>query len=620
VHATRDALADTATVTVNDRPVAAVTVSPATSAVLLGGTVQLTATPRDAGGNPLSGRAVTWTTSAAGVATVGPGGLVAAQGAGTATITATSEGRSGTATVTVTLVPVASVGVTPSTLSLTGGQTGQLTATPRDAAGNPLSGRVVTWVTNAAGVATVSPAGLVGAQGAGSATITATCEGQSGTASVTVTLAPVASVSVTPSTLSLTVGQTGQLTATPRDAAGNPLTGRGVTWTTTAAAVATVNPTGLVLAQGVGTATIRATSEGQVGSATVTVTAVPVASVTVAPSSLSLQVGQTAQLTATPRDAAGNPLTGRVVVWTTSASGVATVNGSGLVTAQGVGTATIAATSEGKSGSASVQVSSGTGGTLLFSDTFDSGALGDPGRYQDLVGGGASIVTAAGEGITARSGTRVLKMGAPGAAITHFVATGAGPGYQRVYLRYWLYRTTAWEANNSGLRAGGIRGSVDQYGSFGVGFGTPGSCPDDPNNVNNQEFVFNYAFNDGAAWAQRVYANWLDQQKLQQNPPLCGGGYAQGAGNSPPATYHDVTFAPTANAWHLYEIETILNAPGSFSGSTRIWVDGVLKIEHVNVRYRTTSALTLWGITFDSGSVPAGAYYVDDVEVRTERP
>jgi hypothetical protein len=64
-----------------------------------------------------------------------------------------------------------------------------------------------------------------------------------------------------------------------------------------------------------------------------------------------------------------------------------------------------------------------------------------------------------------------------------------------------------------------------------------------------------------------------------------------------------VNFAPSANAWHLYEIETMLNTPGWYDGSTRIWVDGVLKIAHLNVRYRTTSALMLWAaVTFDSAS------------------
>jgi hypothetical protein len=73
-------------------------------------------------------------------------------------------------------------------------------------------------------------------------------------------------------------------------------------------------------------------------------------------------------------------------------------------------------------------VSASGAGDTLFSDTFETGALGDAGRYQDRVGSGASIVTAAHEGISARSGSAVLRIGASGAAITHFVATGARTG------------------------------------------------------------------------------------------------------------------------------------------------------------------------------------------------
>ena len=121
---------------------------------------------------------------------------------------------------TVTTVPVATVTVAPASLSLTVGQTGQLTATLRDAGGNTLTGRTVTWSSNQPSQATVSGSGLVTAVGAGTATITATSEGQSGTASVTVTTVPVATVTVAPASLSLAVGQTGQLTATLRDAGG----------------------------------------------------------------------------------------------------------------------------------------------------------------------------------------------------------------------------------------------------------------------------------------------------------------------------------------------------------------------------------------------------------------
>jgi len=258
-------------------PVASVSVSPASASVPVGGTVQLTATPRDAGGNPLPGRTVTWASSNTSVATVSAGGLVTGKVAGTATITATSEGQSGTAAITVTAasVPVASVSVTPASASVNEGKTVQLTATPRDSSGNALSGRTVTWASSNTSVATVSASGLVTGKVAGTATITATSEGQSGTSTITVVRVPVASVSVTPATASVQVGSAVQLTATPKDASGSPLTGRTVTWASSDASVATVSTSGLVTGRAAGTATITATSEGQSGTATITVTPQP---------------------------------------------------------------------------------------------------------------------------------------------------------------------------------------------------------------------------------------------------------------------------------------------------------------------------------------------------------
>jgi Big-like domain-containing protein/calcineurin-like phosphoesterase family protein len=86
--------------------------------------------------------------------------------------------------------PVASVDVTPPSATIETGQAIQLTATPRDASGTPMPGRVVTWTSAAATVATVSSSGLVAGRAAGSATITATSESRSGTSVVTVTPPP----------------------------------------------------------------------------------------------------------------------------------------------------------------------------------------------------------------------------------------------------------------------------------------------------------------------------------------------------------------------------------------------------------------------------------------------
>src|SRR5205085_2223767 len=83
-------------------------------------------------------------------------GLVSGVTPGSATITATSEGKSGTSSISVTNVPVATVDVTPPSASVQAGQTVQLTATPKDANGAPLSGRTVTWSSSNTAVATVS--------------------------------------------------------------------------------------------------------------------------------------------------------------------------------------------------------------------------------------------------------------------------------------------------------------------------------------------------------------------------------------------------------------------------------------------------------------------------------
>src|SRR5206468_1975223 len=138
-----------------------------------------------------------------------------------------------------------------------------------------LTGRIITWASNNTGAATVSATGLVTGKAAGTAIVTATSEGKANVAAVTVTLVPVAVVTVTPSSASLVVGQTVQLTATAKDSAGNTLTGRALSWASNATGVATVNATGLVTGAAVGTATVTATSEGKIGNSALTVAAPP---------------------------------------------------------------------------------------------------------------------------------------------------------------------------------------------------------------------------------------------------------------------------------------------------------------------------------------------------------
>lgn len=87
---------------------------------------------------------------------------------------------------------------------------------------------------------------------------------------------------------------------------------------------------------------------------------VPVASVTVTPGSAHVVVGSAVSFTAALTDRSGNPLTGRTVTWSSSDTSRATVS-DGVVTGVGAGDVVIRATSEGKSGSATVTVDAATG-------------------------------------------------------------------------------------------------------------------------------------------------------------------------------------------------------------------------------------------------------------------
>src|SRR5437773_2676233 len=355
----------------NRGPMAQIILTPLSASAVGGGTVQFAVYGKRKNGDSVS---VSVAYAATGGIISGAGLYTAGQSAGTYQVMATQSGGTlaSTAAVTISSVPVASVAVSPVAAGLTVGATTQLTATPEDSTGTALTGRAVTWATSNPAVATVSASGLVTGVAAGSATITGTSEGQSGTSAITVTNVPVASVTVSPTTASLTVGATTQLTATPKDASGTALSGRTVTWATSNAAVATVSASGLVRGVAAGSATITAASEGKSGTAAITVTNVPVASVTVTPAIASLVAGTTVQLTATPKDALGNPLSGRVVTWSSDALGVAAVSATGLVSGLGIGGVTITATSEGQSGSAAVTVNLVSDSTPLY--TLGNGA------------------------------------------------------------------------------------------------------------------------------------------------------------------------------------------------------------------------------------------------------
>jgi hypothetical protein len=144
---------------------------------------------------------------------------------------------------------------------------------------------------------------------------------------------------------------------------------------------------------------ISATAGGKRGEMQVSVTAVPVGSVTVSPDTATILVGGTRQLSALVRDAAGGTLTGRTVAWSSSDNTKATVSSTGLVTGVAAGTATITAASEGRQGQATITVVVPAASRVVINPLF---ATLDVGQNTNL---GVSILNQAGQPIQGATAT-----------------------------------------------------------------------------------------------------------------------------------------------------------------------------------------------------------------------
>ena len=260
--------------------VAAVTVSPASRTLVAGDTLNLSAQATDAADYPVEGRPVNWLSTNDAIATVSASGVVLAISPGTVTIRATVDGKSGEASLTVTPPaapsPVARVELTPSVVTLGIGSSATLVAKAFDASGHELLGRPMIWASRDTSIVEVDSSGKLLAKAAGTSLVSVMVDGHLAEAPATVnvtsaTVAPVASIAVTPVAIVLDIGQTRQLTAIVLDAAGNRLTDRVVVWSSDSPGVATVSATGLVSATNFGYATITATCEGKTFSLAVTV-------------------------------------------------------------------------------------------------------------------------------------------------------------------------------------------------------------------------------------------------------------------------------------------------------------------------------------------------------------
>jgi surface antigen len=310
------------------------------------------------------------------------------------------------------------------------------------------------------------------------------------------------SMTVTLADSTLKVGQNTQATVTRYEGLSGTPPSTKVDWSSSDASVATVSDSGLVAAISPGSVVITGTSHSYTASAPLTViltdsppgtdsTATPppdsttppppdstppppdstsppppppppapasVASVTIAPQSSTLEIGQTQLLTVTVRDSTGNILTGRTVSWASSAAIVAAVDLGGLVTGLLAGTTTISATADGVTGSASVTVVApvvpppgsqpepGLGDVVLFQDNFDLrsdfSGYGTRGALS-LVAGRGALGKAARFSYSPTSNDNLIEKA--------FAASGD------IYVRYWYRITPSGATPYAGRTGSGLK-------------------------------------------------------------------------------------------------------------------------------------------------------------------
>lgn len=291
---------------------------------------------------------VTWDSSDTGVATVSSTGLASSGNVGSSTITATFSGITGSTVLKTS--PLVSIAITPADQSIAPETTLQLAAI-----GTLLDGETqnlttfATWDSSDTSIVTVGDTqgtkGLAEALTPGTVTVTASFGTISGSTSLT--SSTVTTLAVTPATATIAGGTTKQFTATGTlaDGATQNLTAF-VTWSSSDPGVATISGTGLASAVAQGSTTITASFATISETATLTVTAPALVLISVTPATATIAKGATQQFAAlgTFSDGSTQDLTSQPkIVWTSSDTGVATINTTGLASSIGTGTATITA-------------------------------------------------------------------------------------------------------------------------------------------------------------------------------------------------------------------------------------------------------------------------------------
>jgi hypothetical protein len=215
------------------------------------------------------------------------------------------------------------------------------------------------WTSSDPTTVAIDSSGSAQTLATGTVTISATYGSVTGQTTFNVLQAALVSIALTPDSPSIALGTNVQLTAVGSFTDGSTQDLSSVLWNSDDPSVAfvSVNGTGLVSGNAVGSATISATSGSITGSTLLTVTPAVVSSILVSPATATIPAGTTQQFTATGTftDSSTQDVTDQAT-WISSAGSVATVSGSGLASAVTVGATTITASIGSVSGNGTLNV------------------------------------------------------------------------------------------------------------------------------------------------------------------------------------------------------------------------------------------------------------------------
>ena len=290
-----------------------------------------------------------WSSSNEEVASV-RGGLIIAKKAGSATILVTADHATARCQVTVRNVELTGIALNTTAVTLKIGDKYALSAslTPSN-----VTNRTVVWASSNPRVVSVDDHGGLIALTEGEADITATSGSKSAACKVIVEIIEVEEISVTPTSLDLTEGDTYTLSATvlPENA-----TNKAITWTSGDSSIVQVDADGKVSALKAGVVTISAKAGAKTATCEVNVAqkVIEVTGISLDKSTLSLVEEESTTLFATVIPSIA---TDKTVTWSSSSTSVTTVSSSGVVTAVKAGTATIIAMAGTKTATCKVTVS-----------------------------------------------------------------------------------------------------------------------------------------------------------------------------------------------------------------------------------------------------------------------